>query len=263
LDDEPKPSDSEKTECEKSIIRAKKKIKKLVNREQKGEELNKTEKLQKDLEIYLLQWKRAEWISKWGKKEKSPTFLFCGEQFNEGLSREVEDGERKQKKVESHNIIDFGQSENNKPEVLKKKLQEICKQNEAKVAYGESPVVWFKNIDKITNQEVKKELVKIVDPDQKNNLGKYYEEKKEKGKPEQIERTIDLSQFTLVATTSTANPKLPKELRAKLKHIEPFFDKYKWVIFFSSAGIEIIIFVLLIRSRRKSKNKSLKRLEHY
>ncbi|CAH1756443.1 806_t:CDS:2 [Entrophospora sp. SA101] len=96
-------------------------------------------------------------------------------------------------KVEVYNIIDFGEKENNKPDLLKKKLQEICEQNEIDLERGLSLIVWLKNIDKITNSELKDELLKM---------------------------------FTLVATTSTTNPQLPKELQAKLKHVEPFFDKY-------------------------------------
>jgi hypothetical protein len=92
---------------------------------------------------------------------------------------------------------------------------------------GLSPIVWLKNIDKVNDLELKNELLKIVDPEQKNNLGKYHKEEKIEGKTERSERTIDLSQFTLVATTSTAHPKLPSELRTKLKHIKPFFDEYK------------------------------------
>jgi hypothetical protein len=117
--------------------------------------------------------------------------------------------------VENYNIIDFGQAENNKPDSFQKKIQEICKQEENswEKEKGNSPIIWLKNIDKITNSELKKELLKVVDPNQNTNLGKG-------------EETIDLSQFTLVATTSTTNPQLSKELRTKLKHIEPFLDKY-------------------------------------
>lgn len=260
-DDEIKPSDPEKIKCEKSIIRSRKTIEKLNKKN--WEELSKEEKLQYLSEPTSFRKEAMKWIRNWGKKEKSPTFLFCGEQFNEGLSREGERGGKKWQKVESHNIIDFGQSENNNLKKLKKKLEEICEQNEEYIVEGYSPIVWLKNIEKINNSKVKEELVKIVDPDQKNNLGKYYKEVKDKGKTKKTEKIIDLSQLTLVATTSTVHPELPNELRAKLKHIEPFLEKYKWIIFFTSIGVEVIVFVLLIRSWRKSKNKSLKHLEYY
>ena len=65
-----------------------------------------------------------------------------------------------------------------------------------------------------------------MDSEQNNNLGKYQTERKEGGKTVLVEEIINLSPFTLVATTSTANPKLSKELKNKLKQIKPFPDKY-------------------------------------
>ncbi|CAI2165156.1 7716_t:CDS:2 [Funneliformis geosporum] len=119
-------------------------------------------------------------------------------------------------------------SENNKPKLLEKKLQKICEQNREDIFEGHFPTVWLKDINKIKNSEVKKKLLKIVDPEQKNNLGKYYlPEKKENGKTEQVEKVIDLSPFNLVATTSVTHPKLSNELLAKLKHIEPVLEKHK------------------------------------
>jgi len=143
--------------------------------------------------------------------------------------RERKSGNDNLKAVENYNIIDFGKSENDKPENLKKKIQEIYGKGENSLEkdQGKSPIIWFKNIDKITNPELKKELLKVIDPSQNTNLGKCQVEKIYFGMTfPKVEETIDLSQFTLVATTSTINPQLTKELRTKLKHIEPFFDKY-------------------------------------
>jgi len=130
--------------------------------------------------------------------------------------------------VENYNIIDFGQAESNKPDSFQKKIKEIYqrKENSQEKERGGSPIIWLKNIDKISNSELKNKLLKVVDPNQNTNLGKFQVEKKILGKTTQAEETIDLSQFTLVATTSTTNPQLSKELRTKLKHIEPFLDKY-------------------------------------
>src|SRR5688572_20878253 len=88
--------------------------------------------------------------------------------------------------------------------------------------------IFFKNIDKITNTALEKEFSLVLNPVKNKNLGKY-QKKLGGGK---VESTIDLSKFLLVATTSTSNPKLPKKLNNKLKHIEPFFDKYFWSFFF-------------------------------
>src|SRR6185437_4026779 len=151
------------------------------------------------------------------------TLLFCGEEFNKQLMREKKSGNHSWRAVRNYNIIDFGQTENNKLDNFQKKIQEIYqqKENSWEKENGNSPIIWFKNIDKITNSELKNKLLKVVDPNQNTNLGKCQVEK-----ILPVEETIDLSQFTLVATTSTSNPQFSKELRTKLKHIEPFFDKY-------------------------------------
>src|SRR5207237_797226 len=138
--DEPNPSDPEKLESEKLIIRLEKKIKKFMENERRGEKPSETEKL----EIF----------------------------YENALLREMK----------------------------------------------------VKNIDKITDSEMKNELLKIVDTEQKTNLGKYHKERKREGETEQVEKTIDLSQFTLVATTSTAHPQLSSELKNKLYHKEPFLE---------------------------------------
>ena len=143
--------------------------------------------------------------------------------------RERKSGNHSWQAVRNYNIIDFGQTENNKPDNFQKKIQEIYqqKENSWEKENGNSPIIWFKNIDKITNSELKNKLLKVVDPNQNTNLGKCQVEKTHHGmNMGKVEETIDLSQFTLVATTSTTNPQLTKELRAKSKHIEPFFDKY-------------------------------------
>jgi hypothetical protein len=87
-----------------------------------------------------------------------------------------------------------------------------------------------------------------LDPTQNTDLGKYSKKISES----EVERPIDLSKFLLIATTSTTNPQLlPKEIRTKLKPIQPFLDKYSWLIFVSSTGAEVIIFLLIIKRKRK------------
>jgi hypothetical protein len=72
---------------------------------------------------------------------------------------------------------------------------------------------------------LKEELLLIFDP-KKNDKYDKYQKKDPNGNPTEEEGNIDLSRFILVATTSIASPQLSKELQDKLKHIEPFFDKY-------------------------------------
>ena len=262
--DEPNSSDNEKLKLEKEIARLQKGMEKdrekIIKEEGNKEENRYNFNFKRILKLRL----EIEWVKKWGKKENISPLLFCGEEFNQELQREKRSGHHSWKSVESYNIIDFERTENNKISSFRKKLQEICeqKENNFEKSVGNSPIIWLKNIDKITSSKLKKELLKVVDSEQNNNLGKYQTERKEGGKTVPVEEIINLSPFTLVATTSTSNPKLSKKLKAKLKQVEPFPDKYFWVIFFISAGAEIIIFVLLIRSRRKSKDKSLKKLEY-
>src|SRR3954447_10201116 len=82
-----------------------------------------------------------------------------------------------------------------------------------------------KNIDKITNPELSNELSLILDSERNTTYGKY-QIKDWGGNLTEEEGNIDLSKFVLIATTFTSNPQLSQELRAKLKHVEPFFDKY-------------------------------------
>ncbi|CAG8678915.1 7739_t:CDS:2 [Cetraspora pellucida] len=157
-------------------------------------------------------------------EKNSPTLLFCGEEFNEQLAA----GRGNLRTIEKYNIIDFGLAENNKPEVLQNKVAEICEKQEnyGEKRKGNSPIIWLKNIDKITNPELENELVKIIDPSQNTNLGKQQVEREFYEGKIKIEEIIDLSQFTLVATTSTSNPQLSKKITDKLKPIESIFNKY-------------------------------------
>jgi hypothetical protein len=264
-DYEPNPDDSEKVKLEKLMAKAKKEIKEANRKKAKGEKLSQEETKKTLGEVFFLLEKQREWISKWRKKEKVSTLLFCGEEFNEELVREKKSGEYRLRSVENYNIIDFGQTENKDLDSFWKKIQAICqqKENDSEKINGNFPIVWFKNIDKITDENLKEKLAKVIDPNQNNNLGKYQVEMKLEGKTEQVEKTIDLSQFALVATTSTTNP--PSELKTKLKHIkhiEPFLDKYFWFLFFSSMGVEVVIFFLLVRGKRKSENRTLNHLEY-
>ena len=113
---------------------------------------------------------------------------------------------------------------------------------------GENNIL-FKNIDKITNPALEKELSLVLDPTKNKNLRSYQKKLAE----EEIEETIDLSKFLLVATTSTSSPKLSQALRAKLNHVRPLFDRYFWIIFLTSGGIEIITFLYIRRTKNQKK----------
>ena len=152
-------------------------------------------------------------------------------------------------------MIDFGKNGNAKPDFVKKRIREIWDYWGSGITRGafvdDYPIILLKNIDKITNPELRKELLLIFDPEKNTTYGKY-QIKDWNGKPTGEEGNIDLSKFVLVVTTSTINPQLSKELQSKLKHIQPFLDKYFWLILCLSVGVEIIIFFLIRRSKKIS-----------
>ncbi|CFW92892.1 membrane protein of unknown function [endosymbiont DhMRE of Dentiscutata heterogama] len=255
---EPNPNDPEKLKLEKSILKLQREIQKDLEKFPREAEQEK----QKEEWLKILEKKSHErrlinnWVEKWGQKENSRALLFCGEEFNEQLATNRD----KLWTAKEYNIIDFGSTESSSPEFLQKKVAEICKQekNYEEKLEGHSPTIWLKNIDKITNPELENELVKIIDPKQNTNLGKQQVERSfyflgKKIRINKVEEIIDLSQFTLVATTSVSNPKLSNKIKAELKPIEPFFDKYRWIIFGVSTTMEIIVLLWLTRSRKKEK----------
>ncbi|CAG8786535.1 26550_t:CDS:2, partial [Racocetra persica] len=174
---EPNPNDSEKLKLEKSILKLQREI-------------------QKDLEKFPREAEQEKQKEEWLKILEK-------------------------KSHEQYNVIDFGSTESSSPEFLQKKVAEICKQekNYEEKLEGYSPTIWLKNIDKITNPELENELVKIIDPKQNTNLGKQQVERsfyflEKKIRINKVEEIIDLSQFTLVATTSVSNPKLSNKIKA-------------------------------------------------
>jgi len=183
--------------------------------------------------------------------------LFCGDEFNYELTK-VRTGWKISWQLVINrdycsNVIDFGKYGNSSPEFIRNKILDIYT-NSANRTYknwnnyhsvGENNIL-FKNIDKITNFELKKELLTIFDTTKNINLGKY---KKSLGSSGEIETIIDLSKFLLIATTSTSNPKISNDLRKKLNHVEPFLDKLFWTIILFSLGTEIVVFSLIYKRK--------------
>ena len=240
------PSDSEKLILEKQIK---------IHREQLEEyekKINKREATKKEKLLYNFCLRnffdfKGQWIKKYGIEENSRPFLFCGEEFNKGLSR-------KNWHLD-HSTIDFGDGKNNNLELLKEKLKQINERGEGEMKFPPYYfLVWLKNIDKITSSELKSELLKIVDPNKNVDLGEYEKEEKNGQEVVRTKKKIDFSKFILVATTSASNPQLSSELSEKMNRIEPsLFDKYFLIIFLVSSGLEIITFYFLARAKKKEK----------
>ncbi|CAI2194510.1 10932_t:CDS:2, partial [Funneliformis geosporum] len=182
---------------------------------------------------------KENWIDKRAKKRGEP-WQKMEEALKNTLQQEI--NPKNQEKIQLEKEIlrlreerkkinqEKEEGRNSNPQFLREKIREIyqhsqnqidmdCKQRKHSV--GENNIL-LKNIDKITNPALEKELLIILDPTKNTNLGKY---QKKLGRGE-IEASIDLSKFLLIATTSTVDTKLSEKLRAKLNHVEPFLDRY-------------------------------------
>ncbi|WNE40642.1 MAG: hypothetical protein mread185_000099 [Mycoplasmataceae bacterium] len=233
----------EKISLEKEILRLRKELDKPDNR--------------KNQDWKMWEAKEWEWIRKWGGIKEIPNFLFSGEEFNYELTKKRKGFKGSWKIVHDwdwhSDVIDFGKRGNVEPEWIKKRIREIWDYWNIGLSKGslvsDYPIILFKNIDKITNSKLEKELLLIFNPKENDKYDKY-QIKGWNGEPTDVEGNIDLSKFILVATTSTSNPQLSQDLKDELKHVESFFDKYKWFVFLFSLGIEIFIFRLLAKIKK-------------
>ncbi|CAI2167568.1 8013_t:CDS:2 [Funneliformis geosporum] len=101
----------------------------------------------------------------------------------------------KNSKILENNIIDFALKSNRKKEAVEKKIKEMAGSttNQQLIQQENFPVLWFKNIDKIVNKSpLQKSLLAVFDPAQNASLTIQGE-------------TINLSQFILIATSSTCD----------------------------------------------------------
>jgi len=198
--------------------------------------------------------KSKTWIRKEEKKKGRSSELFswpsffAGEEYNQELAKNSE--------ILKNNIIDFSEEENKKKELVEKKIKEIANSstNKQLIEKENFPVIWFKNIDKIENKSpLQKFLLAIFDPAQNSSLS--------------IEgETIDLSQFILIATSSTQDTgRLSNPLMSRLDCInvetaqpkEFFWDKYFYHILIASLLTFLILILLLIYySDRKETEKA-------
>lgn len=187
-----------------------------------------------------------------GKKEIEifswPSF-FAGEEYNQELD--------KNSKITKDNVIDFSQEKNKEKESVENKIKEIVNSSANKqfIEQGKFPIIWFKNIDKIVNKSpLQKSLLAIFDPSQNANLFI-------KG------TTIGLSQFVLIATSSTQDTgQLSNPLFSRLDCInvdtakpkEFFWDKHFYPIAIASGLTFLVLTLLLIyySDRKKTEPES-------
>ncbi|WNE41023.1 MAG: hypothetical protein mread185_000480 [Mycoplasmataceae bacterium] len=253
-DIKPNDSDSERVRLEKNIIWKQKLFEQIKEMLIEGSGDKKKNLLDYQKEYCDLIELIGEWREKWGERTNFRVLLFCGKEFNQELMRkEIGSNEVEKKEVEDFNIIDF--EKNTKIDDVQKFLQKTCQLS----TRGSFPTIWLKNIDKITDSEVKNRVLEMIDFKKNANLGKIKQQIKSKeGKViEEIDIDIDLSRFILVATTLTKNPKSPSELLNKLKKIESFWDKHFWWIFSFSLGLEVLIFYLIFKFNKKNSSQML------
>jgi len=124
-----------------------------------------------------------------------------------------------------NNIIDFEKENSREGAWVEEKIKEIYNANENKrlIDKKEFPVIWFKNIEKISNgSELEKALLPIFDHQQNTELFNDNDR-------------VDLSNYILVATSSTRDMgKLSPPLTSRLECINAktaqpqqfFLDKY-------------------------------------
>ncbi|CFW93005.1 protein of unknown function [endosymbiont DhMRE of Dentiscutata heterogama] len=176
-------------------------------------------------------------------KNFSWVLFFAGEEYNQELA---------QQEIPEKNIIDFAQVGQEKGEWIETKIKEIYQdnKNQQAIAAHNFPIIWFKNIEKITSKELEHSLLPIFDHQQNTNL---------------FGEAIDLSNYILIATSSTRDMgqlSLPLVSRLECVNVDTvqpkkfFLDKYfGWIL--AGAVLLIITFLLLIfwPGKKDSKRK--------
>jgi len=206
-----------------------------------------SEQIKKEIAIKTVARKEKK-----SKGEKIDIFswpaFYAGEEYNQELAKSSE--------VLANNIIDFGEEKNKEKEAVESKIKEIVNSstNKQSIEREKFPVIWFKNIDKITNKSpLQKSLLAVFDPAQNNSLSI-------KGE------TIDLSQFILIATSSIQDTgRLSNPLMSRLdcvnvdtaKPKEFFWDKYFYPILAASLFTFLILVMLLIFYSDRKKKKQI------
>jgi hypothetical protein len=151
---------------------------------------------------------------------------------------------------ETFNLIDFNQHSHENPEFIERRIKEIYNEpaNERLIEKREFPIICFKNIEKIgQNQALEEALLPVFDKQQNANL---------------FNKEVDLSKFILIATTSThETEKLSGPLLSRLNWVNAdtaqpkkfFLDKYYYWFLAPSLLINLILLALLLLPKLKKK----------
>jgi len=193
-------------------------------------------------------WKNV-WIAKWSKEISSSAILFCGEEFNQVLT--TDKYKIKEREVNFlENMINFDDYQGKSAEEIKEKLLEIIKKEEEEWK-NEFSIAFLKNINK--KQEVKELLLSLIGQEANADLWKYT--------INNVQGNPNLSKFVFIASIPNSNFKNLEELEKNFRVVEVPLSKYQLMIFILSGGVEVIIFFLLIRKKRKSQHENLQQLD--
>jgi len=219
-------------------------------------DLNKQIKIEKNKNP-LIHYKRElkkHWINKWKLGEYFSTLLFCGQEFMDKLSsgRYEKNIYGIKEKISPWKIIDFN-SQDGKPEVFQNKLWDILKRIETQEFYKDFSIILLKNIDKI-DAKLEKLFLEMFNNKSKNNIWKFKDKDNKEISP-------NLLKIIFIGTTSHSNPK-NKKIYKNFNHVEPFLDKHFWIILIFSIVVEIIIFVMLIKNKKKSQNENFNKFDN-
>lgn len=173
--------------------------------------------------------------------------LLAGEEYNQEL---VELKNQTNMNWEMFNLIDFNQHSHENPEFIERRIKEIYNEpvNKNLIEKGEFPVICFKNIEKIgQNQALEEALLPVFDKQQNAEL---------------FNKEVDLSKFILIATTSThETEKLSDPLLSRLNWVNAdtaqpkqfFLDKYYYWFLAPSLLINLILLALLLLPKLKKR----------
>jgi hypothetical protein len=248
----------EKVEEAKNIIKSEKVLKDLKEEYEKLQEEGKIPESQATLIEY---WKRTNlinffknnWVKKWNKELSSSAILFCGKEFNQTLTtNEYKIEERNVNFLE--NTINFDDYQDKNAEEIKEKLLEIIKKEE----YEKFSIAFLKNVNKISKQEVKELLLKLLGQGADASFWKY-NRINSRGNEEEV--IPNLSKFVFIASISNSDSKNLEELQKNFRTVEMPWSKNQLVIFSLSGGVEVIIFFFLTRNKRKSQHEKLQQLD--
>lgn len=208
-----------------------------------------------DLKTFEVNDSKNKWIVKWNKEISSSAILFYGKEFNQALTTDKYKIEGREVNF-LENMINFDDHQDKNAEEIREKILEIIKKEEREKQ--KFSVAFLKNINKISEKEVKELLLSLLGQGANASSWKY---KVNDYQGNERETTPNLSKFVFIASISNSDSKNLEELQKNFRIVEVPLSKNQLVIFILSGGVEVIIFFFLTRNKRKSQYEKLQQLD--